>query len=227
MTIKFLWQSILFILVFCTSSLAQEYLIQNGKNTNRIDANGNRQGEWIIPDKMNNLEFKTSFKDDVMNDTILFFQNKLLEFIWINLKNDSVKYLCNVNEKFCEGYFTKENLEYCIDDSLVQKKVDFFAGYQYFPTYNGGEQELEKYMKKNVSPLNNYLDGQQVIVKVNFIVNYKGLITDVKIKVASGSLPKNNNDLILVFKNMDRWLPGFNNGKFNDINFIYPLVLYK
>jgi hypothetical protein len=214
---------ILCFFVLFNFSFAQEYIIQDGKNTNRIDANGNRQGEWTIIDKKINLELKTSFKDDVMSDTILFFQNKNLEFIWINLKNDSVKYLCNVNEKFCEGYFTKENIEYCMDDSLVIKKINFFLGYELMPEYSEGETNFHRYIGRKVMDIYYKFERIQINANVIFIVNSKGFVSIVD--VTNSLNPQINNEIKLVFKNMSRWFPGFGNGKFVDVKFTYPLKM--
>jgi hypothetical protein len=212
---------ILCFLVLFNFSFAQEYIIQDGKNTNRIDANGNRQGKWNIIDKKINLEFKTSFKDDVMSDTILFFQNKKLEFIWINLKNDSVKYLCNVNEKFCEGYFTKENIEYCMDDSLVIKKINFFLDYSFFTEYPGGDEKFSEKIGKNIYNYVFNLESMFIIGEVYFVVNEKGLVEQVK--VVKTNLPQKNDKLILAIEKLGRWLPGFDNGKFKKTQFIIPV----
>jgi len=217
------------IFIFCffvlfNFSFAQEYLIQDGKNTNRIDANGNRQGEWTIIDKKINLEFKTSFKDDVMSDTILFFQNKKLEFIWINLKNDSVKYLCNVQDKFCEGYFTKENIEYCINDSTVIKKINYFLDYEYFPTYAGGDIKLSEKITKNILIYVFDLESMFIKGEVYFVVNEKGYVTNCKI--ISSNLTNKNDKLIMAFEKLERWHPAFSDGKFKICQFKLP-VKYK
>jgi hypothetical protein len=214
---------ILCFFIFFNFSLAQEYLIQDGKNTNRIDANGNRQGEWTISDKKINLEFKTSFKDDVMSDTILFFQNKKLEFIWINLKNDSVKYLCNVHDKFCEGYFTKENIEYCMDDSLVIKKINFFLGYELMPEYSEGHLKMQLNIGKKVQKYVFKFESYNILASVKLVVNEKGLVSNVNVLYCS--VQGINNDLILAYENMGRWYPGFRSGKFVDVQYTFPLKM--
>lgn len=87
---------------------------------------------------------------------------------------------------------------------------------------NGGTAGLIKYLSQHVKyPTIAQENGTQGLVKVTFIVNQDGSITDVK--VLTGVDPYLDKEAVRVVKGMPKWKPGKKNGKVVRVKYTIPV----
>ena len=107
-----------------------------------------------------------------------------------------------------------------IADEESKKVYDFV---EVNPSYPGGEGDLDKYLRDNIIyPKVARELGIEGTVIIHFVVNKNGAITDV---TAQRSPHKSLSDeAIRVVKAMPKWVPGKQNGKAVNVNFVLPIV---
>jgi protein TonB len=90
------------------------------------------------------------------------------------------------------------------------------------PKYVGGEDELMKYLSKNVVyPLDARKNGVTGRVYVNFVINSEGKVTNAKILRGIGS--GCDEEALRIVNGMPAWTPGRQNGKPVSVMYNLPL----
>ena len=100
--------------------------------------------------------------------------------------------------------------------------LSVFTFAQVMPQFPGGQEELKKYLAKNiVYPRMAQENGIDGTVVVNFTVGKDGTISDIKIaKPVNKDLDK---EAIRVVTGMPNWKPGNNNGNPVKVSFMLPI----
>jgi len=91
------------------------------------------------------------------------------------------------------------------------------------PQFPGGPAEYLNYLKKHIKyPSRALEDGIQGTLKVSFVVNFDGTITDIKIlnKLGYGM----DEEAMRVFKSMPPWKPGRQSDKPVSVRLVYPVT---
>ena len=92
------------------------------------------------------------------------------------------------------------------------------------PTFPGGEQEMMKYIQKNVSYPQMEKEGQiQGTCYVTFVVEKDGSITDVKVLRGVSGGPGCDKEAMRVVKSMPNWKAGKQNGREVRVQFNLPI----
>jgi protein TonB len=94
---------------------------------------------------------------------------------------------------------------------IAQEEEQVFQAVEQMPTFPGGNEELGKYLGKNVVyPASAQENGIQGTVYVSFVVDKNGRISDVKVlRSVDTELDK---EAIRVIKSMPAWIAGKQNG---------------
>lgn len=79
------------------------------------------------------------------------------------------------------------------------------------PQYPGGLAALLSFLKKNLHSPADVQDGEEISVKVEFVVNYNGNLGNFNVTKSGGEVF--DNEVIRVLKKMPRWTPGRSKGK--------------
>ena len=103
------------------------------------------------------------------------------------------------------------------------KPVEIVTWVPEMPQFPGGPAEYLNYLKKNIRyPSKALENGIKGILKISFVVNVDGTITDIKTvnKLGYGL----DEEAIRVFKKMPPWKPGKQNNNATPVRLIYPVA---
>jgi periplasmic protein TonB len=89
------------------------------------------------------------------------------------------------------------------------------------PQYPGGIKALLEFLKKNLHAPDNVEEGDEVSVKIKFVVNYSGKTESFNIIQSGGAVF--DNEVIRVLKKMPLWIPGKNNGENVSVYYVVPV----
>ncbi|MGH2566389.1 MAG: energy transducer TonB, partial [Ginsengibacter sp.] len=79
------------------------------------------------------------------------------------------------------------------------------------PQYPGGIRSLLNFLKKNLHTPEDVEDGDEISVKVKFVVNYDGKLESFNVVKSGGA--SFDNEVLRVLKKMPLWIPGKSNGE--------------
>lgn len=102
-----------------------------------------------------------------------------------------------------------------IDKNIPVTSVDVL------PEYPGGINELMKFLKRNLNTPRELEDGEEIAVKVRFIVNYNGELKGFNVAESGGE--SFDNEVIRVLKKMPKWIPGKVKGENVSVHFVIPV----
>lgn len=89
------------------------------------------------------------------------------------------------------------------------------------PKYPGGIEALKTFLEKNLKNPQNLEEGQQVKVKIKFVVGYDGNLKGFEIIQDGGTAF--NNEVIRVLKKMPQWIPGKTKGENVSVYYTIPV----
>jgi len=89
------------------------------------------------------------------------------------------------------------------------------------PEYPGGTKALLTFLKKNLRSPEDIAEGNEVSVKVKFIVNYNGKLEGFDVVQSGGSVF--DNEVLRVLKKMPLWIPGKSKGQNVSVYYIVPV----
>ena len=165
------------------------------------------------------MEVLIKINNDIPSDTIFYFQNEELKFMYIKSIPDSNKYFINGKGIVCTGYYTNDNPIYCKGDSILKNKIKDFLMFEIFPTYYGGQPAMDDYFKDKIT---NGPKNQKGKVKVGFTLDKTGRATEIKINESENK--KLNAFCIDIIMKMPRWQPGYQGGSIVTVPFVLPFI---
>lgn len=161
----------------------------------------------LRPDKsITDLEFDRNeiYKVDLNRDV---FNNKIDNNIEIKIQNQNVNKIEIVNKERPKYKLLNINFS---DLGIDTNEVYFYP--EKMPSFQGGEIELQKYLKNNIQYPNVAKNlGIYGIVIVGFIINIDGTLSN--IKILKYVYPELNTEAIRVIEKSPNWNPGIQNGK--------------
>jgi periplasmic protein TonB len=89
------------------------------------------------------------------------------------------------------------------------------------PQYPGGIRALLSFLKNNIHAPANVEEGEDVSVKIEFIVNYDGSLENFIVVKSGGEIF--DNEVIRVLKKMPLWIPGKSRGKAVAVYYTVPV----
>ena len=89
------------------------------------------------------------------------------------------------------------------------------------PQYPGGVKALLDFLKKNLHAPQDVEEGDEVLVKVKFVVDYNGKMESFNIIKSGGD--EFDNEVIRVLKKMPLWIPGKSNGENVSVYYVVPV----
>lgn len=89
------------------------------------------------------------------------------------------------------------------------------------PEFPGGINALRAFLERNLTNPEELANGEEVKVKVKFVVGYDGLLKGFEIIEDGGTVF--NNEVIRVLKKMPHWIPGKSNGRNVSVYSIIPI----
>ena len=89
------------------------------------------------------------------------------------------------------------------------------------PDYPGGMQALRKFLEKNLKNPQDMAEGENIKVKIRFIVGYDGNLKGFETIQDGGTAF--NNEVIRVLKKMPQWIPGKTKGENVSVYFTIPV----
>ena len=89
------------------------------------------------------------------------------------------------------------------------------------PNYPGGMQALKKFLEKNLKNPQDIEEGQNIKVKIRFIVGFDGNLKGFEI-IQDGGLAFNN-EVMRVLKKMPQWIPGKTKGQNVSVYYTIPV----
>ena len=89
------------------------------------------------------------------------------------------------------------------------------------PSYPGGMEALKKFLEKNLKNPQDIEEGQNIKVKIRFIVGYDGNLKGFETTQDGGSAF--NNEVIRVLKKMPQWVPGKTKGQNVSVYYTIPV----
>ncbi|MBA2250986.1 MAG: TonB family protein [Chitinophagaceae bacterium] len=92
---------------------------------------------------------------------------------------------------------------------------------QVMPQYQGGVDAMLRFLKQNLRSPRDLDEGEEISVKINFIVNIDGDLTGFNVVESGGE--NFNNEVIRVLKKMPRWIPGKNEGENVSVYYTVPV----
>jgi protein TonB len=113
---------------------------------------------------------------------------------------------------------TKEPVK--IPAPLIDKNIPVNSP-EVLPQFPGGINELINFLKRNLHSPKYLEDGEEITVKVRFVVNFDGNLVNFAV-VETGGEPFDN-EVIRVLKKMPKWIFGKSNGENISAYFIVPV----
>ena len=89
------------------------------------------------------------------------------------------------------------------------------------PQYPGGINELIKFLKRNLNTPRELEEGEEIAVKIKFIVNYNGDLEGFNVLETGGEAF--DNEVIRVLKKMPKWIAGKTRGEDVSTYFVIPV----
>jgi len=89
------------------------------------------------------------------------------------------------------------------------------------PSYPGGMEALRKFLQRNLNNPKEMEEGEEVSVKVKFVVGYDGKLQSF-VTVQDGG-EEFNKEVVRVLKKMPNWVPGKSNGQNVPVYFTIPV----
>ncbi len=89
------------------------------------------------------------------------------------------------------------------------------------PQYPGGIKALLAFLKKNLHSPADVEEGEEVSVKIKFVVNYRGSVESFNIVQSGGDAF--DKEVIRVLKKMPLWIPGKSNGENVSVYYVVPV----
>ena len=89
------------------------------------------------------------------------------------------------------------------------------------PAFPGGEQALLKFLQRNLQNPKDLEEGEEVLVRVSFVVGYDGTLKSFDV-LQDGGAPFNN-EVIRVLKKMPAWTPGKSAGENVSVYYSLPV----
>jgi periplasmic protein TonB len=89
------------------------------------------------------------------------------------------------------------------------------------PSYPGGMEALRKFLQRNLNNPKEMEEGEEVSVKVKFVVDYDGKLQSF-VTVKDGG-EEFNKEVVRVLKKMPNWVPGKTNGQNVSVYFTIPV----
>jgi protein TonB len=89
------------------------------------------------------------------------------------------------------------------------------------PQYPGGIQALLTFLKKNIQSPGDVEEGEDVTVKIEFVVNYDGSLKNFNVIKSGGVIF--DNEVLRVLKKMPVWIPGKSEGKNVSVYYTVPV----
>ncbi len=89
------------------------------------------------------------------------------------------------------------------------------------PLYPGGMAALRKFLERNLTNPQDIDEGENVVVKIRFIVGYDGTLKGFETIQDGGTAF--NNEVIRVLKKMPQWIPGKTKGENVSVYFTIPV----
>jgi periplasmic protein TonB len=127
-------------------------------------------------------------------------------------------------EKIPVGVFIAPIATKGVDSGVIKKpepQVDIFTptnSAEVMPEYPGGNAALVKFLKKHLQTPDGMEEGDMVSVKVKFVVQYNGEISQFSIVQDGGETY--NEEVMRVLKKMPNWIPGKTNGTNVSVYFV-------
>lgn len=123
-----------------------------------------------------------------------------------------------VGEKIPEGPETRGLPE----TPKLSVDVNTPVGYaEVMPQFPGGMAALRKFLEKNLRNPQDIDDGQEVVVKIRFIVGYDGTLKGFETIQDGGKAF--NNEVMRVLKKMPQWIPGKTKGENVSVYYMIPV----
>lgn len=95
------------------------------------------------------------------------------------------------------------------------------AAAEIMPQYPGGIRALLSFLKKNIQPPIGAEQGEDVSVKIEFIVNYDGSLDHFNVVKSGGEIF--DEEVLRLLKKMPLWIPGKSNGKSVAVYYTVPV----
>ncbi len=89
------------------------------------------------------------------------------------------------------------------------------------PQYPGGIKELIRYLKKNLVAPKDIDEGEEIDVKIKFVVSYDGSLAGFNIIQSGGNVF--DDEVIRVIKKMPKWIPGKTQGENVSVYYVIPV----
>lgn len=89
------------------------------------------------------------------------------------------------------------------------------------PSYPGGLAALRKFLERNLQTPKDMEDGEEVDVRIRFVVGYDGKLQSF-VTVKDGG-EAYNNEVVRVLKKMPEWIPGKSNGENVSVYYTIPV----
>ena len=106
-----------------------------------------------------------------------------------------------------------------VAESKINEREPVYVA-EIMPQYPGGIKALLDFLKKNLrSPED--IEGEEVSVKVKFVVNYDGKPESFDV-IKSGGIAFDN-EVMRVLKKMPLWIPGKSNGENVSVYYVVPV----
>jgi TonB family protein len=209
------------LLLFPVFAFAQTDIIYNGEHINELDANNQKTGIWKVFDNTKNLVATCEFKGGLpISPTRYYKDTKLIlsvtdEICVVYRQHDSIlAKKVNANTVFDKLVDSNGN-------ELAPELVNVYnSNNSIQPMCYGGIPALTEYLKYNID--RKKTRGRKGQVKVKFNIDKNGFTENVEI--TSSSDPLLNDEAIRLIKDMPRWQPGVQNGRFVRIQYNLPLT---
>ncbi len=95
------------------------------------------------------------------------------------------------------------------------------ANPEVMPSFPGGADALRKFMQRNLHNPKDMEEGEQVSVKVQFVVGFDGKLKSFQLIQDGGEAF--NNEVLRVMKKMPDWVPGRANGENVSVYYVIPV----
>lgn len=83
------------------------------------------------------------------------------------------------------------------------------------PSFPGGDERFKEYLMANMEfPERCSEEGLTAVVTLSFVVDRKGVISNIQVEKANGSCPEFTNEAVRLLKKSPKWIPGQKAGKF-------------
>lgn len=105
--------------------------------------------------------------------------------------------------------------------NIVPVKKEVLSEADVMPQYPGGVKALLAFLKNNLHSPEDISEGDEVNVKIKFVVNYNGKLESFDVIKSGGTAF--DNEVIRVLKKMPLWIPGKSNGENVSAYYIVPV----